>query len=300
MFDADLVILVILFAATTVLIIVSTIVIKKQRASIKVAINAHEARITELASALQAASNKVHHTNVLNLNFLSILSHEIRTPMNAIVGFSSFLNEADITDERKQEYIALIRNSTLRLISILEMIFDLAQSATISAIPEKVNINKVISCTSAFFDIEKKRLGKTDLAIVFSEGRQNSNVYCYTDSTMFQRILFELFTNALKFTYNGYIEVSWRWIQQDKIAIVIEDSGKGIPGNIKQHIFDAFFMANDHSNRTYSGLGLGLTISHNLAEKLGGTISVDSTIGEGSAFTVTLPCLKPKQNMHHL
>ncbi len=236
---------------------------------------------------LMYAKEKAEESDKLKSVFLQNMSHEIRTPMNAIVGFSEFLNDVELSDEKRKSYTSIIINSTHQLLSIVN---DILTISSIETKQEKTNIDKV--CINDII---------VDLVTVFKSNadRQNLSFYAkqqlsdeqseiYTDKTKLTQILSNLLTNAFKFTHHGYIEFGYT-LDGSQLVFYVKDSGIGISIDMQEKIFERFRQANDTISQKYGGTGLGLSISKAFAELLGGKIWLQSSPNEGSCFYFSIP-----------
>ncbi len=221
--------------------------------------------------------------------FLANMSHEIRTPMNAIIGFSDILAEDTLTPDQKK-HVGIIRESGKTLLQLINDILDFSKIEA-----GKMDVEHV-KCSP------KKLL--TNLELMMSPAARAKNLVfkvnygCYlpaeieTDPVRVQQCLINLCNNAIKFTEKGhvYVNVSLETVeQQQMLRFDVEDTGIGIPFEKQHSIFQAFNQADETHCRKYGGTGLGLAIAKRLMELLGGKITVVSSIGKGSTFTILLP-----------
>jgi signal transduction histidine kinase len=262
--------------------------IEKQNQMIEHLAQDLEKKISERTAELELALKKAKESDQLKSAFLSNMSHEIRTPMNAIIGFSDLLIDDSFTAEEKQNYSELIRMSGDHLLSLLNDIIDISmiESGQLKLALNTVNLNDLmrdVYLSSIGNRMLKSKNGSVRLLFV----PYHEQIILYTDQLRVKQVLFNLVNNAIKFTNEGYIEISAEII--DRFAQVkIKDTGIGISAEYISTIFNRFIKL-DKNNRNTSGNGLGLTISRNLIEKLGGRIWVESTPGQGSEFYFTLP-----------
>ena len=243
--------------------------------------------LREKNNELQLAKDKAEESDKLKTEFLANMSHEIRTPMNGIVGFSEMLTEPDLDGETIQHYIKIIINSSHQLKQIIDDILEISILET-----KQVKVNTLeISLNSIFLELfsvydKKAKDNKTPLYIKSS--LQDKAATVRTDEVKLRKILNNLVDNALQYTQSGYIEVGYE-LKGEHIEFYVKDTGIGISAKSKQSIFDRFSQEDKRLSRSFSGLGLGLSIAKENAELLGGKIWVESTKGEGSVFSFTIP-----------
>ncbi len=248
--------------------------------------------ITERRKAekdLLAAKEKAEESDRLKTAFLHNVSHEIRTPMNAIIGFSSLLNEPDITEEERHQYVDIIFQSGSQLLSIINDIVDIANVETgqVKINIREINLNVILKNLNDQFSINSKQNNIT-ISLKTSLDDDDSNIL--TDSTKLVQILTNLINNAIKFTKNGKIDFGYT-LKDGFIEFFVKDSGIGIPQEFHSRIFDRFYQVDNAVSRQYSGTGLGLSICKGYVELLGGTIRVESELGKGTMFVFTIPLL---------
>jgi PAS domain S-box-containing protein len=222
-------------------------------------------------------------------DFLANMSHEIRTPMTAILGFSDVMLET-VTDLNQVETLAIIKRNGEYLLEILDGILDIS----------KVEAGKLevehIPCSPHQIVTEVVSLMKVrashkmlSLEVQFESAIPESIL---TDPTRLRQILINIIGNAIKFTDEGYVRIAVRVVDagdnEPKLQIDVCDSGPGIDENRITDLFQPFCQADTSTTRKFGGTGLGLTISRRLAEKLGGNVTVESTVGKGSTFKITV------------
>ena len=242
---------------------------------------------------LMRSKNKAEEADRLKTAFLSNMSHEIRTPMNAIVGFAELLTDPDLTEDKKLEYIGIIKSHGDSLLHLIDDILDLAkiEAGQLKIRKATFNLHEIIREVLAAFQEQLYSLGKTDIEL-----RTKFYPSCpeslHTDPGRLRQILNNLLSNAVKFTHQGYIEVgihTQTTSNQEFIVFYVEDSGIGMDPEKIPLIFDRFTQIDDSNARHYPGTGLGLAITRNIAQLLGGFITVDSQKNIGSRFSVFLP-----------
>jgi PAS domain S-box-containing protein len=223
--------------------------------------------------------------------FIANMSHEIRTPMNAVIGFSDLLSST-ITDEKQKTYITSIQDSGKTLLRLIDDILDLSkiEAGQMEIKREAVDIKNIFDEVTRFFKqkIEKKNLG------FFMEVDMSLPPVLMIDQIRLRQILFNLIGNAIKFTDTGFVKlkISKQISKQDHskidLIIAVEDTGIGIPEEQTNTIFGSFVQKDGQSTRKYGGTGLGLAIIKRILEIMNGQITVESTVGKGSVFEVTL------------
>lgn len=222
--------------------------------------------------------------------FLATLSHELRTPLNHIIGFSQLLQDK-IVDSELKDYLSEIYSSGNQLKSMIEDMFTLAFSAETELPVRKSIVNGIEFYTSSkstlkefltFFGKENNIRLEYDIpAEVFSDE-------FYVDKQKILQILTKLFHNAVKFTETGTIRFSMHRTDS-RLNFSVCDTGIGIAPDFRQRIFDAFRQVDEGYSRNFDGLGIGLSIAQKTADSIGATLTVESTVGEGSCFTLSVP-----------
>ena len=238
---------------------------------------------------LQESKAKSEESDNLKSAFLMNLSHEIRTPMNAIVGFTDLLSNNKLSDNDKEEYIKIIKSSSHNLVAIIDDLIEMSRIDTNLVSPKlsNINLNTVIKET---FDSVAITNYKKELQLKLLPPVKSIDKNITTDVTKLNQILINLLNNALKFTDDGFVILSYDFdIINKKINFEIKDSGIGISEDFKTKIFKRFNKTNTHTISANEGLGLGLTISKAYIEMLGGEISLQSQVGIGSTFRFWIP-----------
>jgi PAS domain S-box-containing protein len=236
---------------------------------------------------LISAKEKAEESDRLKTAFLHNVSHEIRTPMNAIIGFSTLLNEPDLSEEERRQYIDIIFQSGSQLLSIINDIVDIAnvESGQAKVNLTEFNLNsKLKKLNEQFSIIGKQNNIKINLSMSLPDDASVIN----TDSTKLIQILSNLISNSVKFTKNGQIDFGYV-LKDEFLEFFVIDTGIGIASEYHSRIFDRFFQIDNTVSRQYSGTGLGLSICKGYVDILGGVIKVESESGKGTKFLFTIP-----------
>jgi len=242
---------------------------------------------------LKLAKDAAEESDRLKTSFLTNMSHEIRTPMNAIIGFSNLLLKPELSQHKKTEYVAIIRNNSGALLKIIDDIIDTARMEVgeIRIEEENIKLNSIMDEILTASEEMKSKEGKKHLDLVLKKGEPDEQFKVKTDPHRIRQILSNLISNSIKFVDKGYIEFGYR-IEGDDLLFYVKDTGIGIPQNKQEFIFEPFRQAEETYTRKYGGTGLGLTICKNLLMMFGGKIWLESEIGKGTTFYFTIPYKK--------
>ncbi|NQU31790.1 MAG: HAMP domain-containing histidine kinase [Bacteroidetes bacterium] len=239
---------------------------------------------------------KALQSDKLKSSFLENINHEVRTPLNAIVGFSSLLNEDDITPEQRKDYSTLIMESNDALLRIIDDILLVStlesNDATINV--RYCNLDDVINGLHKTFSEALVKIKKhNSIALYVSE--PNVSAIIETDKIRIQQVFIRLMDNAIKFTDSGKINFGYR-VEQDTILFHIADTGTGIKKKFHSKIFDRFYKVNADEEELFKGTGIGLFITKKIVESLNGEIWLSSIFGSGTTFYFSIPKTGYKEN----
>ncbi|HEX6308063.1 MAG TPA: ATP-binding protein [Longimicrobiales bacterium] len=244
----------------------------------------HGVDITETIHARAAAEA----ANRAKSEFLAVMSHELRTPLNAIDGYAELLEmgvHGPLTAAQRQD-IARIRRSERHLLGLINGVLSYSriEAGAMTFELMDVPLGMVIAACES---LTEPQCRAKSMAYHFAGCAPDLCVHA--DEDKLQQILLNLLSNAIKFTEpNGRIEVTCD-VTADVVSVSVRDSGRGIPHEDMQRIFEPFVQVDTRYTRPQQGVGLGLAISRDLARGMGGDLTVTSTVGSGSTFTLTLP-----------
>lgn len=243
---------------------------------------------------LKKAKELAEIANKSKSEFLANMSHEIRTPMNAILGFSEILL-SQIKVPKYEEYLKTIVNSGKTLLSIINDILDLSkiEAGKMEFNYEPVNISGILEEIKMIFS---QKVKEKNLKFILDIQGADKRGYIL-DEVRIRQVILNLVGNAIKFTEKGYVRVGLITEEHkedpEKVNLIIEveDTGIGVSDTEKEKIFGAFIQQSNQSTKKYGGTGLGLAICKKLVEKMNGTITLESELGKGSKFIVSIPNL---------
>ncbi len=245
------------------------------------------------------ASNAAKASSIAKSEFLANMSHEIRTPLNGILGFTDMLLRDDkrTTESDRQEWLGVIQSSGQHLLQLINNILDLSKVESGEIELEMTPCDPVAILAELASVMRIHAADKMIQLHVESVGPLPRTIL--TDPTRFRQVLTNLVGNAIKFTEEGSVTMRTRLHHSDDedVSLIIEiiDTGMGIPDEKLETIFEPFSQADSSITRNFGGTGLGLTISRNLMEAMGGSLCVSSTVGVGSTFALTLPVGKASE-----
>jgi len=246
-----------------------------------------EQQVDERTKALRENEKMLIETNQTRDKFYSIIAHDLKSPFNSLIGFSNLLNDeyADFSDEERKQFITIIRNSSEEIFALLENLLDWARknSDKIKFKPIKVDLQQIVRQT---VQLQEKNAEQKKISI---NNQIPKNAYVYADENMLRTVIRNLMSNALKFS-NEKGSVSFTTTNIDGfVYCTITDSGIGMSKKTKENLFNIETKIKRKGTANETGTGLGLLLCKDFIERNGGSLTVESTEGEGAAFTFSLP-----------
>jgi len=242
-----------------------------------------------------AAQRVADENSRLKSEFLSTMSHELRTPLNAIEGFTSIMlgGMGIELSSRAEDMVKRVSSNSKRLLHLINDFLDLSriESGRLELIKEPISPQRLARKWEAQVGVLAEEKG-----ILFTvDVNPDLPPLILSDEDALSKIAINLLSNAFKFTHKGQVSLNLQRVSNEWI-IAVSDTGIGIPLHAREYIFDEFRQVDGSSKRLYGGTGLGLALVQKLARVMGGNVSLQSEIGEGSTFTVTLPLEIAEEN----
>jgi signal transduction histidine kinase len=248
-------------------------------------------QLEETAGAAADAQRSAEAANASKSNFLAAMSHELRTPLNAIAGYVELLEmelRGPLTQEQRID-LARVKRSQKYLLGLIEeiLVFSQLDAQRLEFRIEDVTVDAVVRDAWSMVDQQIQSKG-----VSYRYEACDDDLRVRADRDKLQQVIINLLVNAAKYTDSGgSITISCESMN-DRVHVRVADTGVGIPEEKLTHIFDAFVQLDRSLNKPREGVGLGLTISRDLARAMGGDLSVESTMGRGSTFTLDLPAAR--------
>jgi PAS domain S-box-containing protein len=255
-----------------------------------------EQALQETNVEMESAKSAAEKANLAKSDFLSGMSHELRSPLNAILGFAQLMATASPTpSDVQKESITQILQAGWHLLKLINEILDLSvvESGKVSLSLEPVSLSDVLSECQTMMEAQAQQRG---IRMTFPKFEQPK--FVWADQTRLKQIVINLLSNAIKYNQdNGQVTVDYTAMSSDRIRISFKDTGAGLTPDKKAQLFQPFNRLGQEAG-SVAGTGIGLVVTKQLVELMGGFLGVDSTVGEGSAFWFELrstptPELKP-------
>ena len=244
--------------------------------------------VVALYAELDNQAQQLQRATDLKSRFLAYMSHEFRTPISAVRSLSRLLldhTDGPLTHEQERQ-VGFIDTTAGEFAQMVDDLLDLAkvEAGRVDISPAWFEMVDLFSALRGMF---RPVLTNPEVSLVFEEPQQSSRLY--TDDKKLSQILRNFISNALKFTIKGEVRVIARENPDQTITFAVSDSGIGIDPKFHSAIFQDFTQVDSPIQKRLRGTGLGLSLSRQLAELLGGTVALDSALGSGSTFSVTIP-----------
>jgi PAS domain S-box-containing protein len=250
-----------------------------------------EGRVAERTTELNQANAELERANRTKDEFLANMSHELRTPLNSIIGLSESLLEQrrGSLNDHQQKSLEMIQASGGHLLELINDILDLSkiEAGKFDFYPQPISLDEFCRSCLAFV---KTQAYKKSITVTYIPEPFVSKIFA--DPRRLKQILVNLLINAVKFTSeNGRVTLRVNAdVEQDLVQFAVIDNGIGITPENLQRLFQPFVQVDSSFTRQYEGTGLGLTLVQKLTDLHGGSVQVESKFGEGSSFTINLPC----------
>lgn len=252
--------------------------------------------LKKIENDLKKAKQDAEIANNYKNHFLANMSHEIRTPINTIIGFSELIKNENLPTEKRNKFSDIIEENSQSLLRLIDDIIDVAkiEANELKIKKEACSLDDLFSELDTIYSNYLKRKQKVNLKLALQIPSESHHDVIFTDPYRLKQIFNNLFLNALKHTESGQIEIGYTIVNDNKLRFFVADTGSGIPASRLKNIFKRFQFTEDQSTSETHGSGIGLSISKDLANLLGGDINVKSVVDEGSIFYLTLPYDKIK------
>lgn len=239
---------------------------------------------------LERTNHKLMESEKLRTDFFANISHELKTPLNVIYCAQQMmditLKQNQYNDRNMNKYLNMVKQNSYRLIRLIGNLIDITKIDALNFEVKLINIDIIKVIEDIFISVAAFAESK-GLSFTFDTLVEEKIISC--DPDQIERIILNLLSNAVKFTEKGGSIFVYIYLQDNNVCISVKDTGIGIPDNMKHLIFDRFVQVDKSTSKNCEGSGIGLALSKSLAEMHGGSIHVNSKLGEGSEFIIMLP-----------
>ncbi|HUF49750.1 MAG TPA: ATP-binding protein [Longimicrobiales bacterium] len=248
------------------------------------------AELEQTIDELRVRSAQAEAASRAKSEFLAAMSHELRTPLQAIIGFSGLLLEGitGAVNDAQKDQLERVLSSATHLLGLIDQLLDIsrAEAGTLRIEAQPIDICAEVREIVAIFEPLAEARG---LTVTLASCPDDDLRGVMLDPARFRQILLNLLSNAVKFTDAGAIDVTLEPVDASRLRVAVRDSGVGMTAEQLENVFRPFYQAVSDIGRRTAGMGLGLAISHRLAEAMSGSLTAESEAGRGSTFTLELP-----------
>lgn len=264
--------------------------LRSQAKALETEISAHE----RTSKKLQNAKNQAESANEAKSRYMAGLSHELRTPLNVLLGYAQLLTQAPDVNERHKKTLGIVKRNGEHLADLIEGLLEISkiEAGKLTLQRDIIRLPVLLNQMIDMFTMQAKQKG---LKFTFLSNTQLPE-YVQVDKQRLRQILLNLLSNAVKYTEQGEIKFIVTYRNQ-VVQFSVQDSGVGIAKEHQNLIFKPFEQIRNAHTQAIGGTGLGLTISRSLAELMGGEITINSALGQGSTFSLKL--MLPRVNKHN-
>ncbi len=264
-----------------------------RRKQIAAQIEAQNRALIQANEDLNRARVQAEEASRLKSEFLATISHELRTPLNSVIGYGDLLltGLAGELNDKQRDYVQRSLSNGERLLNLINELLDLSkiEAGRLELVQQPFALATLLDDTHTRMQTLADQKG-----LAFNTRLDPALPEQITgDAKRIEQIIVNLVSNAIKYTEQGWIELRLDRLNDDQWAIVVIDTGIGIPPHAIEYIFDEFRQVDGTTHRQFQGTGLGLSIVRKLTQVMGGTVQIQSEVNRGSTFTVTLPLLMP-------
>jgi two-component system, OmpR family, phosphate regulon sensor histidine kinase PhoR len=249
--------------------------------------NTLEEKVTQRTAEIEKMLVKVEEANKNKTQFVSDVSHELRTPLASIKGYvSTIRSDKEMSDATRAEFLGIVEDETDRLARIIDQLLDISriEAGRLKLNPRSFQLSDLVHRNIANMKEQAKKK-----QVTIEEELSQEPLYVYADQDKTAQIIINLLSNAVKYNKpGGTVKVSATKGDDGKVRVEVKDTGYGISEKDLPHMFEKFYRVERTSNEA-PGTGLGLAVTKNLLEVMGGNIELESRYGEGSTFSFTLP-----------